>query len=49
MNEIIVALITGGITLHYLPHELMGMYFERPAEYVSLQSAGHHRCVRRLL
>ena len=28
MNELIVSLITGGITLHYLPHELVSMYFE---------------------
>ena len=28
MNELIVALITGGITLHYLPNELVSMYFE---------------------
>ena len=28
MNEIVVALITGGITLHYLSHELVSMDFE---------------------
>ena len=28
MNEIAVALVTRGITLHYLPHELVSMYSE---------------------
>lgn len=32
MNDLIMALITGGITLHYLPHELVGMYFEEVAK-----------------
>ena len=26
-----------------------GRHFERPAKYVSLQPAGDHRCVRRLV